>query len=343
MRLREFTDGTWARKAQIKVPTHTKTFFSFCRRMKWSIPQSTDLGHSIPSPFMATLRILQLVPCKKRLRCFVLMWCPTICCNTTKKHQGLPSWSHGRVAHHGNQGLPQPRVHVHDGVLLTNLPVERQKLPEKVLHKKQCLEVEKKRRQATTNMLWSFGMEKEGLSKRMKPRISFSKKEADIRFWNLPWSFHHGNPPVIQVTRAWRLPIDIFGDLVFLSSWVPAWSFLAVAAEVLSKMTRKLILAKISENFLPGIYFESICCLQILHDSMAFLIWACSKTRATSRMVSLPTRTATIKYMLCIPHVWAMGHTCLAIWCLQSWQVIGPKNLSDTQTTIAAFPSRVGW
>lgn len=144
MRLREFTDGTWARKAQIKVPTHTKTFFSFCRRMKWSIPQSTDLGHSIPSPFMATLRILQLVPCKKRLRCFVLMWCPTICCNTTKKHQGLPSWSHGRVAHHGNQGLPQPRVHVHDGVLLTNLPVERQKLPEKVLHKKQCLEVEKK-------------------------------------------------------------------------------------------------------------------------------------------------------------------------------------------------------
>jgi hypothetical protein len=45
------------------------------------------------------------------------------------------------------------------------LPVERQKLPEKVLHKKQCLEVEKKRRQATTNMLWSFGMAKEGLSK----------------------------------------------------------------------------------------------------------------------------------------------------------------------------------
>lgn len=121
---------------------------------------------------------------------------------------------------------------------------------------------------------------------KMKPRISFSKKEADIRFWNLPWSFHQGNPPM--ATRAWRLPIDIFGDLVFPSSWVPAWSFLAVAAEVLSKMTRKLISAKMSENVLPVNLFA------------AFRIWACPKTRATSRMVSLPTRTATNKDWCCV-------------------------------------------
>ena len=176
---------------------------------------------------------------------------------------------------------------------------------------------------------------------KMKPHISFSKKEADIRFWNLPWSFHQGNPPVIQVTRAWRLPIDIFGDLVFPSSWVPA-----VFLQSLPRSYPKWQENSSQQKYQKMSFQESILNLFAackLCMTMAFLIWACPKTRATSRMVSLPTRTATNQYMLCIPHVWAMGHTCLAIWCLQSWQVIGAKKLSDTQTTIAAFPSWVGW
>ena len=238
------------------------------------------------------------------------------------------------MAHHRNQGLPQSRVHVYDGVLLTNLPVEPNG-------------------RRTPNMQIVAWQEK--LSKYIKPRISVSTKRgwhAEISLgltsntWSLIWirEIHrwfrwsqliHAGKTWIK-PRAWRLPIDMFGDLVFPSSWLPA--SLQKNSLLRSQNDQKTHLSenakkRRSENVLAANLFNLFASCKLC---MTFMIWVCPKTRATSRMVSLLTRST-----FCVPpHVWAISivhslHPIMA----SHWA----EKIERHSNNCATFPSWVSW
>ena len=163
MRLREFTDGTWARKAQIKVPTQTKTFFSFCRRMKWSIPQhrfGTLNSKSIHGSSNLTVGTLQ-----ETLEVFCLNVMPR---HLLQHNQETPRltimipWPGGSSRQSRSSPAPCPCSR---WCFAHKLACGKAEASREGSSQKRMLGGREKRRQATTNMLWSFGMAKEGLSK----------------------------------------------------------------------------------------------------------------------------------------------------------------------------------
>ena len=116
-----------------------------------------------------------------------------------------------QVAHHRNQGLPQPCVHVHNGVLLTNLPVESNESEQK------------RRRQATESMLSSFG-------KRNAPgQVNLPSEQKSGKTWYLVppkmhlkashWYFRGLGVPVQLAScmeLSWKLPQSY---LTWLENW----------------------------------------------------------------------------------------------------------------------------